>query len=197
MPLGPRLTALGPADWVRRLATRSDLMEPVTETQLRALFARARIDAADQTAGIGQELRYRGNARRLIVIHLAETDSPEYCIDALSRVLEADNEWMLITRYRSVADLGLMPGIEDAAALSFSGVERRRLAAYLCSRPTDLASVSADLYVLGSKGEMLVTWDHHSADEGIEVHVQAVSAAGALLASLNELGVELELFYTT
>src|SRR3954465_12418562 len=170
-------------------------MEPVTKTRLRELFDRAHIDAAAATAGIGQQLTYRRHPPRSIVIHLAETDPPEYCIQLMSRVLEADDKWVLITRYGSIADLGLLAGVHDAEALSFAATDRRALATYLCSRSTRLDSISADVYVLGGKGETLITWDHHSADEGIDVALQSVSEAGRLLASLNELGVELELFY--
>jgi hypothetical protein len=170
-------------------------MKPVTETQLRELFDRAQIDAAAATAGIGRQLSYRRYQPRGIVIHLAEADPPEYCIELMSRVLEADDEWVLITRYGSIAGLGLMPGVHDAEALSFAATERHALATYLCSRSTGLDSISADLYVLGGKGETLITWDHHSADEGVDVALQSVSDAGRLLVSLNELGVELELFF--
>jgi hypothetical protein len=92
--------------------------------------------------------------------------------------------------------LNLAPAGDDAKALSFAPAERHALATYLCSRPVDLASIAADLYVLGSKGNTLVTWDHHSAEEGITIDLQSVGDAGRLLTSLNELGVELELFYT-
>ena len=171
-------------------------MEPLDGTRLNELLTRAHIEAADAAAGRGRELRYRGHARRLIVVHLVESDSQEYSIDVVSRILEADDEWVLVTRYGSIGDLELMPDAHDAEALSFAAVERQALARYLCSRSTALDSISADLYVLGRKGDTLVTWDHHSADEGIEVQLQSVSVAGNLLRSLNELGVELELFYT-
>jgi hypothetical protein len=103
---------------------------------------------------------------------------------------------MLITRYGSIADLGLLSGAADAEALSFAADERTALATYLCRRSTGLSAVSADLYVAGRRGQALVTWDHHSADEGISMELQSVTDAGRLLVSLNELGVELELFYS-
>ena len=171
------------------------LMDPISETRLRELFARADIEAADAAAGIGHQLSYRGGARRGIVIHLAETDPLEYRIEVISRVLETDDAWVLITRYGTIGDLDLMPGVDDAEGLSFAAVERRALATYLCTRSTALASISADLYVLGNGGDVLVTWDHHSHDEGVTVDLQSVSDAGRLLVSLNELGAELELFY--
>ena len=171
-------------------------MEPVTDPQLRELLARAHIHAAPPEAGIGRELRYRPNPRRVVVVHLAETDSPAYCVDVMSRVLALDDEWVLVTRYGSIAGLELLAGADDAAGLSFGSAERHALAAYLCSRSTHISSGTADLYVVGRKGNALVTWDHHSVDEGISVDLQSVSDAGRLLMSLNELGVELELFYT-
>jgi len=171
-------------------------MEAIDETGLRELLARAHIEPANAAAGIGRELSYRLGARRTIVIHLAETDPLEYCVELMSRVMATDDEWVLITRYGTIGGLGLMAGVDDAEGLSFASTERQALASYLCSRSTDLASISADLYVLGNRGDTLVTWDHHSADEGITIDLQSVSDAGRLLASLNELGAELELFYT-
>jgi hypothetical protein len=169
-------------------------MKSVTATRLHELLARAQIDVSADTANVGKELIYRSGPHRTIVIHLGETDSREYCIELFTRVLALDADWLLLTRYGSVADLGLMPDVEDAAALEFSGSERAALATYLCTRSTRLSSISADLYVLDSNGEVLVTWDHHSADEGISVAFQSVATAGRLLVSLNELGAELEVF---
>lgn len=169
-------------------------MKPVSEAKLADVFTRGQIERTAR-AGVGRELRYRDNPHRLIVIHLADTDSVSYCIDVMSRILDLDEEWVLVTRYGSVADLGLRDGVEDAKGLSFPSAERNQLATYLCSRSIDLASVSADLYVLSSTGQVMVTWDHHSADEGIQVGLQSVEDAGRLLTMLNQLGVELELFY--
>jgi hypothetical protein len=65
----------------------------------------------------------------------------------------------------------------------------------LCTRPVDIISASSDLYVLEARGDVHVTWDHHTADEGLQVSLQSVPETTRLLASLNDLGVELELFY--
>ena len=173
------------------LATK---MKSATETRLQELLARAQIDVAADTARLGKELTFRSGPRRTVVIHLGDTDSREYCIELITRVLALDTDWLLLTRYGSVADLGLMPGLADAAAVEFSESGRAALAQYLCTRSTRLSEISADLYVLNSSGEVLVTWDHHSADEGISVSLQSVAAAGRLLVSLNDLGAELEVF---
>ena len=171
-------------------------MKSLNEDRLREAFGRAHIDAADVSRGIGQQLTYRTNPHRTIVIHLVETHTLEYCIDVVSRVLASDDEWLLIPRYGSVRELDLIDEAGNAEAVSFTAAESDAMARYLCTRSTALSSSSADLYVLGGRGDILITWDHHSADEGISIQLQSVSDAGRLLVSLNELGVELELFYT-
>ena len=170
-------------------------MESITEDRLREVLAKAHIDAADSARGIGQQLTYRNYARRTIVIHLAEADSREYSAEVVYRVLKLDEEWLLIPRYGSIRELDLMAEAGAAAAVSFGAAEKHALATYLCTRSTGLDSISADLYILDSRGHVLITWDHHSADEGISIELQSVSDAGGLLLALNELGVELELFY--
>jgi len=45
-------------------------MNSLNEDSLREVFARAHIDAADVSRGIGQQLTYRTNPHRTIVIHL-------------------------------------------------------------------------------------------------------------------------------
>jgi len=80
-------------------------------------------------------------------------------------------------RHGAASDLGLMPASPDVAAISFASTERRDLAAFLCGRPTDMGSVATDVYVLASSGETLITWDHHSASEGLEVKLKSVGDA--------------------
>jgi hypothetical protein len=43
-------------------------------------------------------------------------------------------------------------------------------------------------------GNILVTWDHHTAVEGLSIQFRRVPDA-KLLGSLNDLGAELDLFY--
>ena len=66
---------------------------------------------------------------------------------------------------------------------------------YLCTRDMAMGSVSQDVYLVGADGNVLVTWDHHTADEGLSVDLRDVEQASRLLADLNLLGAELEVFY--
>jgi len=58
----------------------------------------------------------------------------------------------------------------------------------------NLGATSADLYSLGTSGNALVTWDHHTADGGLTVELRRVDDSNRLLLSLNEIGAELEVF---
>ena len=57
-------------------------------------------------------------------------------------------------------------------------------------------SPGIDLYVLSKNGNVLITWDHHTADEGLRIELHSISDASRLLVSLNELGAELDLYYS-
>ena len=77
----------------------------------------------------------------------------------------------------------------------FQSQERAALARYLATRPMDLAQATADLYALSGEGRILVTWDHHTADEGLSVSLLDIDTAGQLLVALNAFGAEMEVFY--
>ena len=171
-------------------------MHPLTRDQVEQLLARAGLRVADPETGIGRELTYHAYPRRIVVVHFAEDEKLEYLVGATSRILELDEEWILLTRYGAPSDLDILPADPNMAAIAFGPADRARLADYLCTRPTDLASVSADLYTLGASGRTLVTWDHHTADEGLDVRLQSVAEASRLLVSLNDFGAELEVFYS-
>jgi hypothetical protein len=170
-------------------------MRQITNEHLNQLLSRAGIQVADPILNIGRELSYLENQRRIVVVHLAEPEKLEYASAVMARILEMDEEWLLLIRYGSVSDLGLLPECSDATAISFSNGERSALVNYLCTRSTDIGSISADLYTLGEKGETLVTWDYHATDDGIIVKLQSVADTSRLLVSLNELGAEFEVFY--
>jgi hypothetical protein len=94
------------------------------------------------------------------------------------------------------AELGALTIPPDAEALVFDASERERLCAYLCTRDMSMGAASQDIYLLGADANLLVTWDHHTADEGLCVDVRDTKQSSALLSDLNTRGAELELFYT-
>jgi hypothetical protein len=170
-------------------------MDALNDEQLHEVLARVKVHAADPERGIGRELTYRPSPLRALVIHFGESDSPDYVTRVLSIVLSSRESWLLIPRRGPASGLGISDVLE-AEALAFGPSERGRLCAYLCERDTSLSSAAADLYVLSADGDVMITWDHHTADEGLGIDLRDVNTASRLLADLNSVGVELELFYT-
>ena len=170
-------------------------MDALNKEQLQEFLARVAVHAADPERGIGRELTYRPSPRRCVVIHFGDSDSLGYITRIVSLVLSTRESWVLIPRRGPASKLGIAD-LPEAEALAFGPSEVERLCTYLCQREQTLSAVSADLYVLSPDGDVMVTWDHHTADEGLQTDLRDVNTAGRLLADLNAVGAELELFYT-
>jgi len=171
-------------------------MDALNDEQLHEFLARVKVPAADSGLGIGRELTYRPLPLRVLVIHFGDSDSPEYITRIVSIVLSTRESWVLIPRHCPASGLGIPDVIPEAEALAFGLPERERLCAYLCEHDTSLSSASSDLYALSADGDVMVTWDHHTADEGLRIDLRDVNTTSRLLADLNGVGVELDLFYT-
>jgi hypothetical protein len=168
----------------------------VTAAAFQQVLARGSLREAAPGTGFGRELTFRDRPAREIVVHFGERDSAQYMRDVTERILALDDAWLLLPRHGAVASLELLHGDAEAAAIRFGPAERSTLAEYLCTRPMSLSEVSADLYAVSDSGRILLTWDHHTADEGLSIQLHDVADATRLLGALNELGAELELFYT-
>jgi hypothetical protein len=170
-------------------------MEPIAFKEIDDFLARSGITVADSRLGIGRELTYANPPLRTVVLYIAESDPFEYISGAISLILNFEEEWLLLSRYGSVSDLSLIESEGDFAAIRFNKEEVPTLVSYLCTRSTDPGTSSADLYVIGKSGKTLITWDHHSSDEGVAIQFQDVKDASKVLCSLNDFGAELEVFY--
>jgi hypothetical protein len=170
-------------------------MESLDAAAVRQFLDRAGIRAADPDAGIGRELTYRDSPRRTIVVYVGENISREHVSRIVSVILSSEESWLLIARYGSPSMLGLASVSPEADALVFRAAEVRDLTAYVCTRDMSLGSARADLYLVSGSGTVLVTWDHHTSEDGLEIQLRNVDETGALLTKLNAVGAELELFY--
>jgi hypothetical protein len=170
-------------------------MTAIQTDELRALLARGSLREADPSLGIGRELSFIEGPARTIVVHFGSEDSEQYRRDVTDRILALEDSWLLVPRHAAVGSLGILAGDTDAAAIRFDGDERASLSNYLCTRAVDIAAVSADLYAVSASGSVLLTWDHHTAEEGLDLQFRRVPDAGRVLGALNDLGAELELFY--
>jgi hypothetical protein len=171
-------------------------MQPLSFEEVDQILSAAAIEVAAPSVGIGRQLTFVNTARRTIVVRFAEDEPLQYLLAVTACVLEGDRKCVLLTRYGSAADLDLYNTKLPLGGIVFDATEQKELAEYLCTRATEASSPEADLYVLSGKGTALVTWDHHTAADGLAVEFQSVEDASRLLVSLNRLGAELEVYYS-
>ena len=169
-------------------------MTPVSPGEFEAVLAGGPLREAPAHVGIGRQLSFVPGPAREVVVHFGTDDSEQYLQEVTSRILALEDKWLLVPRRGMADSLGLLPKGSSASAICFEASERGDLSRYLCTRPMDLRSASADLYAVAASGTILVTWDHHTAAEGLSIGLQRVSDAGRLLSALNDLGAELEVF---
>jgi hypothetical protein len=141
-------------------------MNTLTQAELQGFLAKAAIVAADPDRRIGRELSYRPPALRTVVIHFGSRDSTDYISGVVSILLSFEKSWLLVARYGPASRLGAFTTQPDAEALVFDSSERERLCAYVCTRDMAMGSASQDIYLVGADGSVLITWDHHTEDEG-------------------------------
>jgi hypothetical protein len=171
-------------------------MNTLSQPELQPFLENAAIAAASPESRIGRELRYHLPAPRTVVIHFGGEESADYISQIISILLSSEESWLLLARYGPAARLGDLTKQPEAQALVFGPSERDRLCMYLCTRDMAMGSVSQDVYLVGADGNVLARWDHHTADEGLTVDLRDVKQASRLLADLNMIGAELEVFYT-
>lgn len=170
-------------------------MTAITADEFKAVLDRGALREAQAHLGIGRALSFADGPARQVVVHFGADDSEQYLRDVTDRILSLEDEWLLAPRHGAVAALGLLGGETDAAAVRFTVAERERLSEYLCTRSVDVGTVSADLYAVSDSGSILVTWDHHTAEEGLNIDLRRIRDATRLLGALNDLGTELDLFF--
>jgi hypothetical protein len=139
---------------------------------------------------------FPASSRRAIVVRFGSTDGSDYIADTVSIILSSQDSWLLIPRYGPAAQLSSLTTIPEAEALSFGANERGQLCTYLCTRDMTMGSVSQDIYVVSANGNTMVTWDHHTHDEGLRIDLRDVKESSRLLVELNTFGAELEAFYS-
>ena len=173
-------------------------MKAISNTELAAFLVEAQIHRADPNLRIGRQLTYAADPLRVVVVHFGESESPEYIEGIFRNVLAIDESWFITPRYGSVSDFGIAEVQHDAAAILAVRVDAERLITFLYNRFEALQTMEGnDLYLVAGTGQILVTYDHHSPDEGLAIHLNDIAKTSQLLVILNEMGAEMELFSTS
>jgi len=147
---------------------------------------------SDPNGRIGRELSYLQTPVRTVVVQLADNDPSPFRSGVAERVLGIADTWFLLPRYGVLPGLGLVEVNPESTAIEFGRDERRSLAEYLATRPMKFGTPGLDLYAVASDGQALVTWDHHTQDDGLCVQLQRVNDATKLITALCNFGSEFE-----
>ena len=172
-------------------------MNLVTAVQFEQALRAGGLAKSGHEVRIGRELHYPENPARVVVVQLSKTDTTAFRCGVAERVLDVADTWFLFPRYGALPSLGLVEFNDQSVAVRFGNDERRSLAQYLATRPIRPGECDADLYAVASEGQALVTWDHHTEDDGLSVQLQRAKDAAKLVASLCAFGSELQVFSKT
>lgn len=168
-------------------------MNAITANDFDEFLSRAEISTLDQGTQGSKHLSFKPAPARTIIVHFVESDRPKFLLEMTARILDLEESWLLVPRRGTAADLELLDVSQPAKALRFAAADKGRLAEYLCTRPMAFGNYSMDIYVIAGSGNTFITWDHHTAREGLGIELRDKADAGRLLASLNDLGAELDL----
>ncbi len=171
-------------------------MKEVTVAEVLAVTSASAIAMTDPRRGIGRTLNFTAGPIRTLVVHLVESDPSDYVTRVVGAILRLEDSWFLLPRHGSASQLGFPVVRPDVAAFEFRDDERDALCDYLCTRDMSIGAVSCDLYAVAGRSGTVVTWDHHTADEGLVIQSRDIELTGRLLVELNAIGTELEVFYT-
>lgn len=169
-------------------------MHVVAETEWVSALAQAGVAQAHEHHRIGKELQFGDNAKRTVVAHLGMHDAP-YVEKLLRLILSVANSWILAPRYGEVSSLGFGTFPDDIVAMSLAVSEFDDIVESICAPLVKEPQIKNDIYLLSGTGRILITWDHHTLQEGLKIELTSIDDANQLLRMLNELGTEMEVFY--
>ena len=157
-------------------------MPEINEEQLRKILAEAGISIAGSELDTENELSYKENPARIIVVYFDESDIPGGLAKTLEQILSVESCWVLVPREGS-----------DKASV-FEKQDIQSLVKHLIAQLPKMNNVGEDLYIIGKSGNVFISFDHHLLEEGLGIFLSDIGTAGTLLGVLNEIGAELELF---
>jgi hypothetical protein len=157
-------------------------MSTPNQNEILEMCARAGIDISDSALNIGRELSYRGSPLRTVVIRFIESDFPNTVKESLAAILQLDTSWVLFCRYG------------ELRAKEFVKSDIPQILEYLVERYPTVDREGDDIYLLAKSGKLYISFDHDLLGSGLPVSLADIPLAGMLLAQLNELGAEVELF---
>lgn len=164
-------------------------MKPVSQKMLMGLLDKAAIAMVPPELGIGRQLTYEPSAKRTFVIQFEESHSAEEVQVALAIILSSCEGWTLVERH--ARDIQA-----ERSAVQYGHNDQDRLVEDLGSIQAIGPQGRSDLYRISNDGKTMVTWDHHTSNEGLVVQFNDVGRSNEVLMDLNRVGTEMDLFFT-
>ncbi|WP_317932560.1 hypothetical protein [Halioxenophilus sp. WMMB6] len=143
------------------------------------------ITIADSLLGIGRELSFENLLSRTMVVSLRESDFPDLWQNTMKCILKGDSSWIQINRHGEFLASVFKESEEDEFIEQFS------------ERMNRIISAGDDRYLVGIRGDLIVTLDHHIFDDGMVIYSSSVGAISNILTDLNEIGAEFALYATS
>jgi len=140
------------------------------------------IHVSDEGLCIGRELTYSSDLKRTVVVQFVDSDFPATVRATLAAVCEIGNEWVWVNRF------GGDTGIE------YSINERQDLINKLIETWSQLHCIQDDISLVSGDGKALLSFNHHILDNGMPIFLSNIEKAGLLLAKLNAIGAEFEVY---
>jgi hypothetical protein len=170
-------------------------MKTITLSELSDFCSGASISIPKSDVGIGNDLSFFDCPARTVVIHFSETDVPDYLQKILNIIFSVDRAWLLVPRFQFQPDWNIPNTTENDAAILFESNAITELSTLLVKRLQYIKSFTEDLFIISGSGNLLMRFDHHFLDEGLDLYVKDIKKSNQLLVALNDIGSELEVYY--
>lgn len=170
-------------------------MKTLTISELSDFCSRANILIPKPDVGIGNDLSYCEYPVRTVVVHFSETDIPDYLLKILNSMFSLDQSWLLVPRFKFQSDWNIPRTTENYAALVYENDDITQLSTILLKRLEYIKSFTEDLFIISGSGHMIMRFDHHFLDEGLDLYLKDIKTSNRLLVTLNNIGTELEIYY--
>jgi|GEM_PF-3446105 len=170
-------------------------MEIIDNSKFTSFCDEHGIHLPDKKIGVGRYPSFKPEALRTINVHLLKSDIPDYLLELLKIILKVENEWILSSKFRYIKKLNGLAELANVDAVIFERREQREICDYLSILLNYIRCLTDDLFLLSKSGNIIIRYDHHVISDGLSISLNDINMAGSLLLGLNEMGVELELFY--
>ncbi|MBZ0165244.1 MAG: hypothetical protein K8I00_00455 [Candidatus Omnitrophica bacterium] len=140
------------------------------------------ISMADGTSMVGRKLHFGTATLRTVVVTITDSDTFGHLRDVFSLVVRIDKGGYVVNRF------GGFEGIVITETECMEELDK------LISRWPTISRESDDMYIVSKTAAIIVLFDHHMLMDGLPIFVASIDKASQLIAGLNDLGAEFQVY---